>query len=351
MADQPTVPSYGSDEHRSQLADAVLKHILSTLQQPAPQAPAIPQQQGLSPLKAAAAALNPQFAPLLLQQANAPAQAQYQQQQQAFEQAMQGRREALSGGIALAGQGSKEDIARMQIEQKQRDAAIQEQLRQLGLMVTMRGQDIGAQKSQEANWQVVGPDPNGDLWQVNPKTGEKRSLGLKKPSPQDKQMESGLQGVQDTLDEMRGLYTTAIQQHGPGERNLQEGLQGVPIVRNIAGAFDPLAQQHEALRNKLVLQLNKPVSGQQRLLTSEINQLLKYVPAYGTDPKVAMPQFDSMQRMIDQMKTKYSGPSPAQASAPSGGQFSGKTLPRAKFNQLKPSEQSRWTNGGGSVGD
>jgi hypothetical protein len=120
-------------------------------------------------------------------------------------------------------------------------------------------------------------------------------------------MDTGLQGVQDTIDEMRGLYTTAVGQHGAAERNTQEALQGIPIVRNFAGMLDPLAQQHEALRNKLVLQLNKPVSGQSRLLQSEITQLLKYVPAYGTDPSVAMPQFDSMQSMIDKMKAKYAG--------------------------------------------
>jgi hypothetical protein len=151
---------------------------------------------------------------------------------------------------------------------------------------------------------------------VNPKTGEKRLIGLKKPSPQDKQMDTGMQAVQDTIDEMRGLYTTAVGQHGAAERNTQEVLQGIPVVRNFAGMLDPMAQQHEALRNKLVLQLNKPVSGQSRLLQSEITQLLKYVPAYGTDPSVAIPQFDSMQRMIDQMKSKYA--TSGVAARPSG---------------------------------
>lgn len=55
--------------------------------------------------------MNPQALPLLMQKEMGPAQAQYAQQQAAFEQAMLGRREALQAGTSLAAAGIRSDAA------------------------------------------------------------------------------------------------------------------------------------------------------------------------------------------------------------------------------------------------
>lgn len=90
-------------KHDPQLLDALAEYFMRQIGQPEPQAPMAPNPVGLRPLQAAAAAMNPQFAPHFIQQANQPAQAQFNQQQQMFESALQGRREAVAGATALAG--------------------------------------------------------------------------------------------------------------------------------------------------------------------------------------------------------------------------------------------------------
>jgi hypothetical protein len=59
--------------------------------------------QPLNPTAAFAAARNPQFAPMLNQQAQAPEMARYGQQQAAFEAAMSGRQQAMQTGASLVG--------------------------------------------------------------------------------------------------------------------------------------------------------------------------------------------------------------------------------------------------------
>jgi hypothetical protein len=113
MADQPQGQPQQPDhldalaEVMAKLDPAVVQHILGTLNAPSPVAPTPPAFTGLSPLKAAAAAMNPQFAPTLINQQMAPEQARFQQQQAAFEQAMQGKREALTAGASIYNTGQK----------------------------------------------------------------------------------------------------------------------------------------------------------------------------------------------------------------------------------------------------
>lgn len=97
------VPQYGSNEHKDELAQRIMEHILGQLDAPMPQAPKAPTPQPLGWAQAAAAAMNPEFINYFQQQANAPGQAAYQQSQNMFEAAMQGRREALTAGTQLLG--------------------------------------------------------------------------------------------------------------------------------------------------------------------------------------------------------------------------------------------------------
>lgn len=85
------------------LYDLLAGEIAKSLQAEQPQAPQPPQQQPLSPVSAFAAARNPQFAPMLNQQAQAPEQARYASQQAAFEAAMSGRERAMQTGASLVG--------------------------------------------------------------------------------------------------------------------------------------------------------------------------------------------------------------------------------------------------------
>jgi hypothetical protein len=275
----------------------------------------------LGGIQAAAAAMNPQFAPYLIQQANAPAQAKYQQQQAAFEAAMQGQQHALTAGTQLIGQGSKEDIARMMEQGRQGQNDISNQLRMLQLMLTsQRDQNTANKPSPETSWNVVGPDVNNDYWQINPKTGEKRKTGiLGRPSAQSSAAGTNIQATQDTLDELRSLYQQSAgvpasteningtQVNVPAipgqssmmERNAQEFMQKIPIVRNFAGALDPLAQRFQGAKDRLILQFNKPVTGSARLMQAEIIKMANSIPDIGTSTAVAIPQIAKLQKLVD----------------------------------------------------
>lgn len=113
MAETPRDPNLDAmADAMAKLPQEVLQQILGQLKAPAPTAPTPPVFQGLSPLKAAAAAMNPQFAPTLINQQMAPEQARFQQQQAAFEAAMQGRREAIASGTSLVNTAGRADAAR-----------------------------------------------------------------------------------------------------------------------------------------------------------------------------------------------------------------------------------------------
>src|SRR3990172_1631569 len=86
---------------KNALLEALTDYYLRTLQAPMPTPPPHPPAQ-MTPLQAVAAARNPQFAPMIQQQAAAPGIAQYGQEQMAFEQAMGARTEALRGAGGLA---------------------------------------------------------------------------------------------------------------------------------------------------------------------------------------------------------------------------------------------------------
>ena len=105
------------------LYDLLATEIAKTMQQPQPQAPMPAQQQPLSPTSAFAAARNPQFAPHLINQAQAPEQARFAQQQAAFEQAMSGRQNAMSAGVSMVnsqnrayGQGGRPALAILEMD-------------------------------------------------------------------------------------------------------------------------------------------------------------------------------------------------------------------------------------------
>jgi hypothetical protein len=89
------------------LYDLLATEIARSLNAPQPQAPAPPQQQPLDPASAFAAARNPQFAPHLIQRAQAPEAARYAQQQAAFEAAMSGKQQALQSGTSLVNARSR----------------------------------------------------------------------------------------------------------------------------------------------------------------------------------------------------------------------------------------------------
>lgn len=81
---------------------ALTERIMQTLNQPEPRAPQPPQPQALDPVSAYAVARNPQTLDYFSDMANAPAANQYKAAQSAFEEAMQGRRNALTAGVSLA---------------------------------------------------------------------------------------------------------------------------------------------------------------------------------------------------------------------------------------------------------
>lgn len=86
------------DDLREQLVQAITQQLHGG--EPTP-----PQYQPaqVSPQQGFAMARNPQLAGMLNQNIQAPAQAQYAQQQAAFEQAMSGRQNAIGAGVSLLG--------------------------------------------------------------------------------------------------------------------------------------------------------------------------------------------------------------------------------------------------------
>jgi hypothetical protein len=305
----------------------------------------MPQQQPLGGIQAAAAAMNPQFAPILMQQANAPAQARYQQQQAAFEAAMQGQQHALAAGTQLIGQGSKEDIARMMEQGKQGQDAIANQLRMLGLQIQMQNAKTSETKANKPTPQGYVPvyDIEGNTYFVpKPTSGGPQAAILPgggqavNPAAADKRQAaaSGLDSLQSNMDEMRALYQsgagnyekgatpstgiTTPGEHGMPERGFQSMMSGLPVIGSAASALDPTAKRYYQLRSQVLLQLNKPVSGQGRLLQAEIEQFKKALPDYADLPATAIPAFDQLQSMITKMRSKYPGSTSPSDPAPTG---------------------------------
>lgn len=87
------------------MLDALSRVLTEQLMAEQPQVPQAPAFHGLPGVKAAAAAMNPQLAPQIIQQQMAPDVARYQTQQQEFERAMSQRQQAIQAATQL---GSRE---------------------------------------------------------------------------------------------------------------------------------------------------------------------------------------------------------------------------------------------------
>src|SRR5437867_1712197 len=95
----PTAQGRQPDQH-DQLREMLIPHIKRMLSQPDQQPPRYQPPQ-INPQQAFGLARNPQMAPQMMEYANAPSQALYQQQTDAFKAAMDQKKEALAAGTAL----------------------------------------------------------------------------------------------------------------------------------------------------------------------------------------------------------------------------------------------------------
>lgn len=320
MAAGSATPGTPDKDQIEQMREALLRHFIDKIHGPEP-TPPLYQSQQLSPFQAYAQARNPQMAGVLEQQYQAPAQARYAQQQAAFEAAIAGRKTAEAGATNLLGQYGHQQMNPLDV------ARYAETVRH-----NKATEAAAAAARNEPERGVIQPDVSGNLVVIDPRTGksfpvtDRSGAPVKgKKSAAEEAMRNGLDAAEDTLNQMEALFAVASQEQAPATRGISELGTNIPLVRSMVGWMNPLVREHDALRNKLVLQLNKPVSGQARLLQSEIQQLLKYVPQFSDNPKAAEFLFADAHRTIDRLRQKYSQTpninAPAEATAPISGKM------------------------------
>lgn len=317
--DKPVQQSGG--DHLDALVEAIgndPKKLFELLgvQGPAPQAPQFSQQPYLPPAQAAAGALNPDLARLFTQRQQFNQTGQYTAAQNAFGEQMQSRRAAAAGLVgmyganqrAVASQGDPLDYARI--------AEINRHNRAM--------EDIGRSKlnNPPATNLQAHDTPNGPQWfdPRNPNapgvplTGANNKPVPPKTDPNVLGNFIATNSVLHDLDELQQLMDSAYKKHGAAWRLAAGTGSETPGFKSITGYVDPLAQRHEALRQALILEANRPITQQSRLLQAEITQMEKSFPTYGTSPDVYMPLIQKMRERLQNIDRVQRALFPGQAS-------------------------------------
>lgn len=327
-----------ADPQTDDLLEQLSHAIMGTLNQPAPTAPTAPNPVGLSPLNAAAAAMNPQFAPLLLQQANAPAQNQYAAQQAAFEAAMGQRNQALQAASNLAGRGITGQYgvaAKMpgvelgydRLEQeKVRDAERERHNRE---MESLRG------KMDETKVRLV-YDPSGyAYWAPVPTVGGSAATATPVPLPGGGQAAKPLtEATVKTVTQLRTLRDKAIalrgQLTGPSgyavrvpqvkrsAMRMARGIEGtITGAHDLSSRVDPEGEIVGAAASDLSDYLLRLRSGAQ-INENEYVRLSALLPSVGENPATMagkldrfFAELDSIERERSSMQAGVGAPSAA----------------------------------------
>lgn len=326
MPQQGQAPSGDQDQLLEQLAHAITE----ALHGPAPTAPTPPSFQGLSPIAAAAGAMNPQQIPTLINKQMGPAQAQYQQQQAAFEQAMAGRNQALQSGTSLAAAGIRADTS-LQTAGMRASPSGKGQLKQ-----------IFDRKTGKSYWQEMLPDGQGGfipgdilgeaapsygvLPGIDTKTGQAANFpynkrdpgeigapmkapggGVIQPMPPEGfvQQAGGAQATLAGLSDFRGIFDradSASRQHGLVVRTMRDWIGR----QRLGGAIAPDVAGYTAEVRRILFPYVKSITGA-AFPESELVRYEQQFPVPGFDsPDLAQQKLDSLARQIAaDMKAKY----------------------------------------------
>jgi hypothetical protein len=290
--------------------------------------------------------MNPQFAPYLIQQANAPAQAKYQQQQAAFEAAMQGQQHALAAGTQLIGQGSKEDIARMMEQGRQGQDAISNQLRMLGLQIQQQNADTSkakADKPPAPGYQIVYDLQGNAYWAPKPTAPTAVGQGAAtSPSAQPVMLPSGAQagkpatekeaesaaamGVfRKTMDQLKEIIDRRIVPGTTVERGIERVASYVPGTESSSEMSD--VNIYNARRNDLGTLARTLYNATGIRAYQEVLRLINNIPPFTASPelaKKAMGQIEDAWNTAEserqRLRPQVFGSSPTGQPAAPGGQ-------------------------------
>lgn len=172
--------------------------------------------------------------------------------------------------------------------------------------------------------------PTGPVW-LNPRNPNQPGAPITQQGPHgpqaigpkpDIQIQSALNSLslaKQKVASMRQHYDAVVQRHGFGERQLMASLLENDLTREGVGKWDPDARSHESDRQALALELNKPETGQNRVLESVLRQIMSQIPSVAADPAVAHERYDELERIIDQTTQMYQSMPQAQ-SVGAGGQ-------------------------------
>jgi len=377
----------GQTDLLDMLADAIAK----TMSQPEPQAPMAPPQQGMGGLQAAAAAMNPQTIPYFSQMANQPGQARFAQQQQSYEQALTGKRDALTAGVGLAGRQmmASRPGAGQRLQLKYLDTVDQRgtpirvpyifnpitgETREVdpdevdALLasggverfvppVIMPGMEVGQDGQPRAvitriprvgGRTTTVEGPNGNRLEPMPPTALATEAG-------------GKAGVLGRFPDLMNVFNEADAAVGGSQGKLNQTWNYIQnrAARTGAGpilAPPELVNYYNRVKS-ILFPIVKATSGAV-FPEAELARWEARFPTPGVHrPEEVGPAWDALiDEMTADIKAKYGAagrtppaiPNPTNQSSPSGA-FSGKTMTRQQFDMLKPSEQQRWTSGGGMV--
>lgn len=260
----------GQNDQLEQIREALVGAIRQHLTGPQPTPPQY-QPQTLTPLQGFAEARNPQLAGQIEQGIQAPGQARYAQQQAAFEAAMQGRHEAMTGGLGL-----------LNLQGKQDQQDIMNQLRMMGLAIQEQRAKDAENKPTNPQSDIV-YDAQGRAFR-SPKSGGPASPIMlpggeqagKQNSENTVAVRTNLDRVRQDLTDLKNAYAANISETpNQYQRAGQQVLQDIPIAREFGSKT---ARDFRSLKQELILSLPNLFGAGKRITQFEVQRLEQILP-------------------------------------------------------------------------
>lgn len=282
------------------LYDMLAAEIAKSLGAEQPQAPAPPQQQPLSPASAFAAARNPQFAPMLNQQAQAPEQARYASQQAAFEAAMSGRQNAMQAGVGLV-RSQPDGLDRARLDELIRhNQAMENKPPNMAFLSTPEGFVAANRRTAEVSQPLRRPD--GSIAYPQPPAGVVSDISAGT---------ANLQG----LDNLRAAYQR-IRSETQNDWNATKVVGTIAGETRLGGMLAPKYAEYTAARRASLNAYIKSVTGAQ-FSVAELQRYEGQYPEPWDDEVLAEQKIETLkQRSVADMQAKMRAFPAASGAAP-----------------------------------
>jgi len=282
------------DDLREQLIQAITDHLHGGN----PQAPQYQPAQ-VTPQQGFAMARNPQLAPMLNQNIQAPAQAQFQQQQAAFEAAMQRRHQALQAGTSLVNAQQRQDPL---------DALrLQETIRH---NKEMEKPNLTAPAKPR---EMLTTHPDGTQWIFNLDTNQERRAGgaAKPPSEATVTARTSFETTKENLSLLKNMAMAGGSGGllGRAGATVQRGLSHIPGNEMFSSQAN--VNDYNAIVNDLGTQLRTVYGAQGIRSIQEIQLLLKNLPPYGSAPELIEQRFAKIDAIINKLESERQRMQPA----------------------------------------